>query len=577
MKAKMYKSLTALSVIISAFFSTTVIAQTGSNPIIRDVFTADPAAMVYNDKVYLYVGHDEAKDGEMFTMHDWLCYTSTDMKTWTKFGSIMKATDFKWAKGDAWASQVIEKNGKFYFYVTVTGANQYSGRAVGVAVGNSPTGPFVDARGTPLVSENMTQNGKAWDDIDPTVFIDDDGQAYLSWGNPFCYFAKLKPNMTEIDGAITRITPPNYGEAPWLHKRNGIYYLTYAAFVAPTNSEQICYATATSINGPWTYRGILTGTAKNSYTIHPAIIEFKGQPYFFYHNATLTLNGQGPALGRRSVCLEYLCYNADGTIKPITQTTAGVTVAPPCQTIPVAQSPFKGSPFNIPGRIEAEDYDLGGEGVSFHEASTNGNQGGASYRNDQVDIEATKDVDGSYNVSYIQNGEWLEYTVNVSAAGKYDLSLRVAADGAGKSMHAEIDGQNLTGAITIPNTGGYQTWETVLVSGLSLTAGKHTLRLAFDADYFNINYIRFDKTTTTSIDEEDYRTSKLVYPNPFNHSFTVDLHGEFNYQLFDVTGLEMKQGTVVGSATLGEDLSGGVYFLKLNSAQGNKTVKLLKR
>ena len=252
-------------------------AQTGSNPIFRNSFTADPAPLVYNGRLYVYVGKDEAKDGELFTMTAWLCYSTTDMINWTSHGAVMKPTDFKWAAKDAWASQVVHKNGKFYLYVTVTAAAPNSGRAIGVAVSDSPTGPFVDARGSAIVYDKTTPSQNAWDDIDPTVLIDDDGSAYLCWGNPNCYFAKLKPNMTEIDGAIKTITPPNYGEGPWLHKRNGLYYLTYAAFVAPVGSEQICYATATSINGPWTYRGILTGTAKGSYTIHPGIIEYSGQ------------------------------------------------------------------------------------------------------------------------------------------------------------------------------------------------------------------------------------------------------------------------------------------------------------
>ncbi|MBC7389044.1 MAG: family 43 glycosylhydrolase, partial [Opitutaceae bacterium] len=304
MKKRFYHSILLFKSVLFGL----VFTASAQNPIFRNAFTADPAPLVYNGRLYVYVGHDEAKDGEMFTMTGWLCYSTTDMKTWTDHGTIMKPTDFTWGAADAWASQVVERGGKFYLYVTVTGKNPYGGRNIGVAVSNSPTGPFIDARGTPLIRDNMTNNGKVWDDIDPTVMIDDDGQAYLCWGNPICYLVKLKANMTEIDGTIAQITPPNYAEGPWLYKRNKLYYLAYPAFVPGVGSEQICYATATNVNGPWTYRGVLTGTAKNSYTIHPGIIEFKGQNYLFYHNATLTLNGQGPALGRRSVCVEYLCY-----------------------------------------------------------------------------------------------------------------------------------------------------------------------------------------------------------------------------------------------------------------------------
>jgi hypothetical protein len=304
-------------------------SKPGENPILRDIFTADPAPLVYQDKVYLYVGHDEAKEGQMFNMNDWRCYSSSDLKNWTAHGSIMNVRDFKWATKDAWASQVVARNGKFYFYAAVQEGASANAKAIGVAVSDSPTGPFVDARGSALISDKTTPGPNGWDDIDPTVFVDDDGTAWLAWGNPNCYLAKLKPNMTELDGPIQRLEVPNYTEGPWLHKRGGTYYLTYAAFAHQGMSEKLCYATAPSVTGPWTYQGILTEQAKNSYTIHPGIVEFKKQWYLFYHNATLTLpTGESGTLGRRSVCAEYLYYNPDGTIQPIVHTLAGLSVPP---------------------------------------------------------------------------------------------------------------------------------------------------------------------------------------------------------------------------------------------------------
>lgn len=301
----------------------------GSNPIIRDRFTADPAPLVVGDTLYLYVGHDEAKGNELFNIREWLCYSTKDMKTWTPHGAIMKPTDFKWAVRDAWAAQVVQRDGKFYFYTTVHHDDTNGGKAIGVAVSDSPTGPFVDARGSALVTERTTPSPYGWNDIDPTVFVDDDGTAWLAWGNPVLYLARLKPNMIELDGPIEKIALPNYTEGPWLHKRNGLYYLTYPSFAHQGLSERICYATAPKVIGPWTYRGLLTGPARNSYTIHPGIAEFKGQSYLFYHNAALTLpDGQRGATGRRAVCVEYLYYNHDGTMQPVVQTEAGVSVPP---------------------------------------------------------------------------------------------------------------------------------------------------------------------------------------------------------------------------------------------------------
>ena len=298
------------------------------NPIFRDRFTADPAPLVVGDTLYVYVGHDEAKEGQLFNITKWLAYSTKDMKTWTSHGPVLKPTDFDWAVYDAWASQVVEKDGKFYFYTTVQHGQPHFGKAIGVAVADSPLGPFVDARGSALVRDSDTPSPYGWDDIDPTVLIDDDGTAWMAWGNPNLYLAKLRPNMTEIDGEIQKLHVPNYTEGPWLDKRGDTYYLFYPAFAHQGTGEQICYATADDITGPWEYQGILTGYARGSYTIHPGVVNFKGQDYLFMHNATLTLGDLGPATGRRSTTAEYLFFNDDGTIRPVTQTQEGISVPP---------------------------------------------------------------------------------------------------------------------------------------------------------------------------------------------------------------------------------------------------------
>jgi arabinoxylan arabinofuranohydrolase len=308
----------------------TVIVNRG-NPIIRDRFTADPAPLVVGDTLYLYTGHDQAADGVMFDMRDWLVFSTRDMITWTAHPPIMKATDFKWAREAALAAQAIEKNGKFYFYAPVGHDESHPGMSIGVAVSDSPTGPFTDARGSALITNEMTPQGThTWEDIDPTVFTDDDGTSWIAWGNRDCYIAKLKPNMIEIDGPIRKITPLHFVKGPWLHKRGDLYYLTYASMDPGSQSaEHTSYATATSLDGPWTYRGELTQSAANSFTIHAGIAEFKDQWYIFLHNATLTVGDQSGTGGRRAVTVEYLQYNADGTLKPVIQTDAGVTVEPP--------------------------------------------------------------------------------------------------------------------------------------------------------------------------------------------------------------------------------------------------------
>lgn len=320
------------SAALALSMTTAALAQNlapGANPIIRDKFTADPAALVVGDTVYLYVGQD-VSTRETYVMPDWLLYSSTDMKTWKPHGAVFKPTDFSWSSGDAYASQVVEKGGKYYFFATAryrATDTMRSAMGIGVAVSDKPTGPFVDAIGKPLITNDMTPDKThGWNDIDPTVFTDDDGTSWLMWGNEQCYMVKLKPNMTELDSPIRQVQLPKYTEGPWLHKRGKLYYLTYASWDAPAEkAERIFYATATSIEGPWTPRGELTGFAENSSTIHPAIIDFKGKSYFFYHDGGWTIDGVKGGSYRRATRVERLHYNADGTIQPIVQTAAGVS------------------------------------------------------------------------------------------------------------------------------------------------------------------------------------------------------------------------------------------------------------
>ena len=302
----------------------------GENPIIRDVFTADPAVLVYQDTVFLYVGHDVATGEEMFNIPEWLAYSSSDMKNWSYRGVAMKGSDFEWGGGNSWASQVIEKDGKFWFYTTTNHAE--SGKdAIGVAVSDSPTGPFVDAIGQALVVDSMTPTSRDpydWDDIDPTAFTDKDGTTWMAWGNLNLYLAKLTPDMTSIDGEIQEIYLPNYTEGPWLHEREGTYYLSYACFAHQAMWEKLCYATAPEITGPWEYQGIIMDRNERSYTIHPAITTFKGRDYLFYHTGKLTIGEESGAIGRRAVSIEYLFYNEDGTIQPVEKSMNGLSVPP---------------------------------------------------------------------------------------------------------------------------------------------------------------------------------------------------------------------------------------------------------
>lgn len=320
MKTLPRKSLTVPLVIVLL----SAPAAWAKNPLFEHVFTADAAALVVGDTVYLYTGHDEAPNNDrFFEMHDWLVFSSTDMQNWQEHGPIMKATDFTWAQRDAWASHMVEKDGRFWFYTTVRHDETKPGYAIGVAVADSPTGPFRDARGSALISNDMTtQTPNDWDDIDPAVFIEENGDAYLFWGNTVPKYAKLAANMIELAGDIRVIDIPDFTEALWVHKKGDFYYLSYAC-VFP---EKICYAMSDSIHGPWKPMGILNEIAGNTETNHQSIIEFQGKDYFFYHTGAVPPRDGQPSGGRfrRSVAIDPLYYNADGSLKRVIMTTEGI-------------------------------------------------------------------------------------------------------------------------------------------------------------------------------------------------------------------------------------------------------------
>lgn len=302
--------------------------EPGANPLFTDRFTADPACLVSGDRIYAFVGEDCASPGAWFSMPHWVAYSSDDMINWTCHGPVLRAADFPNANPyGAWAAQVVEKNGKFYFYVTLDDVRNGQ-HIIDVAVGDTPLGPYspLIEDHSPLVTDDMTPSSHRPNaDIDPTVLIDDDGSAWIAWGNGDCYMARLTPDMTAIDGELWHVGLRNYSEGPWLFKKDGLYYLVYAADAPGVQPEQIAYSTATSIRGPWTYRGLLTGPARHGFTIHPSVNEFKGKWYFFYHDGCYSLDGTPGGDCRRHVCVEELHFNPDGTIRPIQLTHEGLS------------------------------------------------------------------------------------------------------------------------------------------------------------------------------------------------------------------------------------------------------------
>jgi len=312
---------------VAAIAATT--AANAANPLFTDRWTADPAPFAEGDTLYVYTGHDEAKDGELFNMPNWVCYSTKDLKTWTNHGVLLSPLDFPFGKEkSAWAAQVVKKNGKYYWYATMINTRAPGAQSIGVAIADSPLGPW-RAQERPVIVDTDTPSPYWGNDIDPTVFVDSDGTSWLVWGNPVCYIVKLSANMLEKDGEIRVIPLPNYTEGPWLDKRGSTYYIIYPSRAHQGYGESMDYATAPSPEGPWTYRGRITGEAKWSYTIHPGLVHFKGRDILFYHNATLKLNGVGGACGRRCVTAEWVEISPNGPIKPFCQTEEGLDLPPP--------------------------------------------------------------------------------------------------------------------------------------------------------------------------------------------------------------------------------------------------------
>ncbi|MEU7918270.1 family 43 glycosylhydrolase [Micromonospora zamorensis] len=426
------------------------------NPIVQHIYTADPAPLVHNGRVYLYTGHDE--DGSTyFTMREWRVWSSADMVNWTDHGSPMSLSTFAWADANAWAGQVIARNGKFYWYVPVR--QRSNGQMViGVGVADSPTGPFRDVIGRPLVGNN---------EIDPSVFIDDDGQAYLYWGNPGLWYVKLNSDMISYSGSATRITlttagfgtrtgnasrPTLYEEGPWVFKRNGLYYNVFAAECC---SEFIAYSTAPGPTGPWTYRGTIMPRQGSSFTNHAGVIDFNGGSYFFYHNGALP-GGGGYT---RSVAVEKFSYNSNGTIPTITMSTAG---APQVGTL----NPY--------GRQEAETIAWGSG------------------------IETEPSSEGGMNVGWIENGDYVKVKGVAFGGGATSFTARVASATSGGRIEVRLDSASgpVVGTCTVGGTGGWQTWATTTCA-VSGATGTRDLYLRFaggSGNLFNLNWWQFGGT-----------------------------------------------------------------------------------
>ena len=290
------------------------------NPIVTEAYTSDPAVLVYDGTVYLYTGHDEAPpDGQTYEMNDWLGFSSDDLLTWRSHGPLLAVDGFEWATGGAKAGTVTERDGRFFWYVAVDHST-IDGGAIGVAVADSPTGPFTDARGEAVVTNDVPFDTGDDHTIDPSVIVDGD-RARMFWGKERCFTAPLDDAMTSLVGPVTEIELPGFKEGAHVVRRGDWFYLAYG-YRYP---QRVAYARSRSLDGPWRFEGIVNEVPGNCATNRPAIVEFGGEWYFFYHNGVLPGGGSH----RRSVCVDRLTFDADGRIDRVRMTTEGLRATLP--------------------------------------------------------------------------------------------------------------------------------------------------------------------------------------------------------------------------------------------------------
>ena len=476
------------------------------NPFVQTWFTSDPAPMVHDGTMYVYTGHDE-DNADFFWMQEWRVYSTQDMVNWQDHGSPLALESFSWADDRAWASQCVERDGKFFWYICAH-SRLSRGMAIGVAVGDSPTGPFHDAIGKPLF-----ENG-SWDHIDPTVFIDDDGQAWLMWGNPRVYYLKLNRDMISYEGEVGILPmteeafggPPmdkreegkkykdSYVEGPWLTKRNGTYQLLYAAGGVP---EHISYSTAQSPTGPWTYAGeIMPLSETGSFTNHCGVADYKGHSYFFYHTGKLP---QGGGFGR-SVAVEEFKYNADGSFPTIMPTDEGV------------QPVEKFDPYR---KVEAET-------MAF-------SKGIKTEQNDKVGVYVTD----------IHNGDYIKLQgVHFCKKTPRTFTARVASGLRGGAIEIRIDsihGQ-LLGRLEVPGTGGWEEWQTLTTDLTEVVKGHHDMYLVFTGrkgpKLFNFDW--WEMRNMEQVNMPLFQTKYTADPSPLVVGDTLFLYTSHDAHFEDI-------------------------------------------
>ena len=434
---------------------------TTRNPIITHVFTADPTARVFGDRVYLYASHDR-DDATGYNMNDYHVFSSDDLVNWQDHGVVLDANDF-------WASQLYAPdcvydsvNKRYLLFFPNSGSN------IGVAVSDNPAGPFIDALGKPLITPSYPGARVPWC-FDPGVLIDDDGQAYLYFGGGMpgtgdnAKVIRLGDDMLSLkDAAATTIPAPDYFEAPFTVKRNGKYYFTYSTNWENGHGIRIDYMMSDNPMTGWEYKGVVIDNPPQNHgnNNHHSLVEFQGQWYVFYHSRNLAIK-LGKSDFQRSVNIDRISFAENGEIIPARFTDGDIKQLKYVSAF---------------GRIEAELI-------------------AAQFGVEVEDIYAADTKTGA-SLADLQNGDWSAVSGVDFGEGVSVFNATVAANRNGGTIELWIDGGEenggtLLGICKVPDTGSLDSWKDVSCD-IQAVSGVHNLYLIYKGKQAEGTLFRFD-------------------------------------------------------------------------------------
>lgn len=427
------------------------------------LYTADPSAHVWKDgRLYVYASHDMEPAKGCDRMDRYHVFSTDDMVHWTDHGEILSADDVKaqagWGvDGFMWAPDCAYNpaDETYYFYFPHPADTDWNKSwRIGVATSKDPARDF---QVVGYVEGVLPM-------IDPCIFVDDDGQPYIyNGGGGTCMGGKLKKDdWTKLDGPMKEMQGlGDFHEATWIHKYKGTYYLSHSDNHT-TDGNHMKYAISDSPLGPWEDKGIYmypTGIDTN----HGSIVEYKGQWYAFYHTGNYSGHG-----ALRSVCVDPIEYNADGSLKLVRNWG----------------TPYRNEIRKIgdtPLTLEAEDYNEGGEHYAYHKKANARTGNDKAYRPDDVSVST---VSGRTYVNNLTKGEWLRYSVTVEKGGRYDLGCVISPNKSGSRLHISVNGSDKTGSITATTLNN---WKTVTVKDVVLQAGEQYLDVRIEEGDLNLD------------------------------------------------------------------------------------------